>query len=114
VRGDGPGPLFPNFDRASKGAGRLSGRGLHRIVAAYGARAGVRTWPHGLRHTAVSVGAGTGNLIGAMRFAGHADLKTTGIYLDDQADEGGKVAAAVGAALAAAVAAATREERQSS
>ena len=40
ARGTEPGPLFLNFDRARKGH-RLTGRSVHRIVKALGARAGV-------------------------------------------------------------------------
>jgi integrase len=40
ARGDAPGPLFLNRDRAAKGAARLSGDGLARLVAAAGQRSG--------------------------------------------------------------------------
>ncbi len=53
ARGNSPGPLFINFDRAHKG-GRLSSSSVYRIVRGLGERIGVRARPHGIRHTAVT------------------------------------------------------------
>jgi integrase/recombinase XerC len=53
VRGEEPGPLFVNFDRAGKGR-RLAATSVYRMVRELGQRAGVRARPHGLRHRAIT------------------------------------------------------------
>src|SRR5207244_1996027 len=54
VRGDEPGPLFGSLDRARKGTGRLTGAGLYALVRHLGKQAGLKVWPHGLRHSAIT------------------------------------------------------------
>jgi integrase/recombinase XerC len=46
VRGEEPGPLFVNFDRAGKGR-RLTATSVYRMVRQLGERAGVRVRPQG-------------------------------------------------------------------
>jgi hypothetical protein len=46
VRGEEPGPLFVNFDRAGKGR-RLTATSVYRMVRQLGERAGVRYGPTG-------------------------------------------------------------------
>ena len=53
VRGDGPGPLFPNLNYSSQGT-RLSGTGLYLIIRALGRKVGLTVRPHGLRHAAIT------------------------------------------------------------
>jgi len=53
IRGDGAGPLFQNFDRAKKGE-RLTGVSIYRIVRRLGEVHGLKTRPHGVRHTAIT------------------------------------------------------------
>jgi len=45
--------MLTNLDRAGKGQ-RLTGTSLYRIVREYGHMVGVKTRPHGLRHTAIT------------------------------------------------------------
>ena len=52
VRGDEPGALFLNVDRAAKGK-RLTGRSVHRILGGLGRKAGIQVRPHGLKHARV-------------------------------------------------------------
>jgi integrase len=56
MRGDEPGPLFTNFDRAAK-VNRLTGVSLYRIVRRLGEKNGFKVWPHGLRHTTIAISA---------------------------------------------------------
>ena len=63
IRGQGTGPLFHSLDRARKGNGRLTGPGLYDMVRKLGAKAGLRVWPHGLRHAAITAAL---DLTGAM------------------------------------------------
>ncbi len=53
IRGQEPGPLFTNLDRASE-KGRLSTVGLYKVVRGLGERVGLKVRPHGLRHTAIT------------------------------------------------------------
>lgn len=93
VRGNEPGPLFINFDRARKGH-RLTGRSLHRIVRGIGNRAGIRVSPHGLRHAAITeaLDLTNGDVRAVQRFSRHRDLRVLNIYDDSREDLAGKVA----------------------
>jgi integrase/recombinase XerC len=53
IRGSEAGPLFHNFDRAGKGQ-RLTGVSIYRIVRGLGEQNGLKTRPHGVRHTAIT------------------------------------------------------------
>jgi len=53
IRGNDSGPLFHNFDRAGKGQ-RLTGVSIYRIVRGLGELNGLKTRPHGVRHTAIT------------------------------------------------------------
>jgi len=53
IRGCQPGPLFSNFDRATKGQ-RLTGVSIYCLVRQLGEANGFRTRPHGVRHTAIT------------------------------------------------------------
>lgn len=53
IRGGESGALFPNLDRAKKGR-RLTGVSIYRIVRALGEENGIKTRPHGIRHTAIT------------------------------------------------------------
>lgn len=100
LRGDAPGPLFGNFDRAGKGS-RLTGRSVARIVAAVGDAAGLGTVrPHGLRHAAIThaLDVAGGDVRRVARFSRHRDVRTLTIYDDNRADLGGEVAALVAGA----------------
>ena len=96
ARGPEPGPLFVNLDRAGKGR-RLTGRSVHRIVKALGARAGVVARPHGLRHAAITAALDktNGDVRAVQRFSRHADVRTLQVYDDARTDLAGEVAKAV-------------------
>lgn len=99
VRGPEAGPLFTNFDRASKGR-RLTGTSLYRIVRALGARIGLEIRPHGLRHTAITEAckAAQTNGVGleeVLQFSRHKDVRTLMIYRDRERDVQGQLAACV-------------------
>ena len=100
VRGDAPGPLFGNFDRAGKGE-RLTGRSVARIVAAASEVAGVGTVrPHGLRHAAIThaLDVAGGDVRRVAKFSRHRDLRTLTIYDDNRTDLAGEVDALVAGA----------------
>jgi integrase/recombinase XerC len=91
-RGDEPGAVFVNFDRARKGQ-RLTGRSVHRIVARLGADIGVVARPHGLRHASITAAldATDGNVRAVQKFAGHADVRVIERYDDSRRDLAGQV-----------------------
>lgn len=94
VRGDEPGPLFRNFDRAGKGS-RLTGRSVHRLVRDLGLDAGLGTVrPHGLRHAAITeaLDATGGDVRRVQKFSRHRDLRVLTVYDDSRRDLAGEVA----------------------
>jgi integrase/recombinase XerC len=106
VRGDAPGPLFINFDRAGKGEERrLSATSLYRIVRERAERVGVRATPHGLRHTAITEAckaaaeAGIG-LEEVMDFSRHRNVGTLLRYRDRERNVQGRLATLVSEAKA--------------
>lgn len=96
IRGSEAGPLFTSLDRARKGSGRLSSSGVYRLVLNLGAEVGVKTRPHGLRHTAITeaVKAGQANgmdLTEVLDFSRHANVGTLQIYRDRETNRQGKL-----------------------
>ncbi len=74
--GSAGGALFLSLDRRGH-FGRLTGSGLYRVVRYLGAKAGVRTRPHGLRHTAITVAVERAAELGrplmdVLAYSGHA------------------------------------------
>lgn len=102
VRGDEPGPLFSSFDRAGKGAGRLTGDGLYKLVGKLGLNVGLKTRPHGIRHTSVTEavkaaqahGMGLEEVLG---FSRHRNVTTLMVYRDRERNVQGQLAGLVAA-----------------
>lgn len=99
ARGEAPGALFQNFDRAGKGA-RLTGNGVYAILGALGRRAGVALRPHGLRHASITTALDLGLDVRVVRHhSGHASVQTLLAYDDARQDFAGQVAERVAAVL---------------
>lgn len=100
VRGEEPGPLFVNFDRAGKGQ-RLTATSVYRMVRQLGERARVRVRPHGLRHGAITavLDLNGGDVRAAQRFSRHLDVRPLTLYDDNREDLRGRMARLVAAAL---------------
>jgi integrase/recombinase XerC len=103
TRGDEPGPLFTNLDRAGKGC-RLTGTSLYRIVRRLGAQVGLKVRPHGLRHSAITEAckAAQANGMGleeVLDFSRHRDVKVLMVYRDRERDVQGQLAALVAATV---------------
>src|ERR1051326_5106142 len=100
VRGPAAGPLFRSLDRAGKGNGRLSAAGLYALVRKLGQQAGLKVWPHGLQHAAITEALDRtgGDVRAVQRFSRHRDLRTLMIYDDRRCDLAGEVARQVAAA----------------
>jgi integrase/recombinase XerC len=99
-RGDAPGPLFTNLDRAGKGE-RLTGRSVARVVNALAIAAGVgHVAPHAIRHAAIThaLDVTAGDVRRVAKFSRHRDLRTLTVYDDNRRDLGGEVAALVAGA----------------
>jgi integrase/recombinase XerC len=93
-RGNQPGPLLTNRDRAKKGL-RLSGTAIYQVVRHLGDKAGVRNVrPHGLRHAAITtlLDLTNGNVRMGQSFARHASPSTTMRYDDARKDQAGEAA----------------------
>lgn len=74
------------------GAGEpLSLRGLGYIIQTIGEKAGVKVWPHALRHSAGTLSIEHGHdLLEVQGLLRHANPATTMLYLDNQKKRGGK------------------------
>ena len=93
LRGDEPGPLFFNYDRRSVDR-RLTYDGIYKIVLTVAARAGIKTRPHGFRHTAITeaLELTNGNLAAVRDFSRHKSYEVLRFYDDNRQDRGGEVA----------------------
>ncbi len=96
MRGQDPGPLFLNLDRARKGHGRITGKSIYQIVRGLGEKVGVKTRPHGIRHTAVTEAVKRGQQNGldleeCLDFSRHKDVRTLMIYRDKERNVQGKL-----------------------
>lgn len=103
-RGMEPGPLFQNYDRAGKLSrdGRLTYDGIYKLVLYRGARAGIKTRPHGLRHAAITEALELtgGNLAAVRDFSRHRSYEILQHYDDNRGNRGGEVAKLVAKAAA--------------
>ena len=99
-----PGPLFLSCDSSRKGDGRLSSEGVYKVVRQVGLNVGVRTRPHGLRHTSITAAIQAATDVGmpipeVLGFSRHSSLSTLQIYVDNLRDSQGKLAEAVAAGM---------------
>lgn len=86
MRGDEPGPLFLNFDRAGKGPLQ------HGSAARGGPRdQGVASWPPTRGHYR-SLDLTGGDIRRVQKFSRHRDLQTLVVYDDARVDMAGEVA----------------------
>jgi integrase/recombinase XerC len=97
LRGETPGPLFTNFDRAKKGDGRLTADHVYRIVRNAGEQVGVKTRPHGLRHTAITEACKVAQSVGigleeVLDFSRHKSLQVLMLYRDRERNVQGQLA----------------------
>jgi integrase/recombinase XerC len=99
VRGQEPGPLFLALDPSTKSAKRLSARSVHYLVRELGEDVGLKVWPHGLRHAAITqaLDCTNGNVRAVQKFSRHKDVRVLTRYDDNRTDLGGVVARLVAA-----------------
>jgi integrase/recombinase XerC len=102
ARGHESGPLFLTMNRANQGDGlRLTAAGLYGMVRELGRKAGLKVWPHGLRHSAITeaLDATGGNIRAVQRFSRHKDARVVERYDDNRQDLAGEVARKVAASV---------------
>ncbi len=101
VRGIAPGPLFWSMNRARPVKGRLTAIGLYGVVRELGRKIGLKVWPHGLRHAAITEALDLtgGNVRAVQRFSRHRDVRILERYDDNRRDLGGEVAKQVAAGV---------------
>lgn len=92
-----PLPLFTSFDRARKGNGRLTAEAVYLLVRRLGEQAGVKTAPHGLRHTAITEACKAAQTAGigleeVLDFSRHKSVSTLLVYRDRERNVQGKLA----------------------
>lgn len=92
-------PLFYNFDRTGRRI-RLTRSGLYQLIRKLGAKVGVKTRPHGIRHTSISQAIKVAQLNGitlpeVRQFSRHASLQTLQIYADRERNLFGRIACLV-------------------
>jgi integrase/recombinase XerC len=93
LRGQQPGALFTNLDRAKKGSGRITGEAVRALLARLGDKTGQRVRPHGLRHASITraLDISGGNIARVQKFSRHASPATVMVYDDNRADVGGEL-----------------------
>lgn len=71
----------------------LSKQALHARVSKLGKRFGIKLWPHGLRHSAITalLDATDGNVREVQKFSRHARLETLMKYDDERRDVAGEL-----------------------
>lgn len=94
LRGVSNGALFVSLNPTGSGDGRLRARSLYRIVRNLGKRAGLKVWPHALRHSGITAALDVtdGDVRSVQKFSRHKDLNTLILYDDSRRDLAGKVA----------------------
>jgi integrase/recombinase XerC len=103
ARGVEPGPLFLTMNRANQGDSlRLTAAGLYGVIRELGRKAGLKVWPHGIRHSAITeaLDATGGNIRAVQRFSRHKDDRVVERYDDNRQDLAGEVARKVAASVA--------------
>lgn len=100
VRGLHEGPLFYGIDKGGILRGPLTGNGLYHLIKTLGAKAGVNTRVHGIRHTAITqavraASAANLDLSKVMQFSRHSSLNVLEIYLDNERNYQGQISSLV-------------------
>lgn len=96
IRGVESGPVFVSISNRATFK-RLTGRSVHRIISEVGEAVGLDTWPHGLRHAAITkaLDVTNGDVRGVADFSGHKKYDTLYRYDDNRRNRGGEIACMV-------------------
>lgn len=103
-RGDAPGPLFLAIGRRKSTAAGLTRTSVWKIVKQLGAKMGIKAWPHGLRHSAIteSLELLDGDVRAVRHFSRHERVQTVMDYDDARRDVAGSIAEKLAQRLLAA------------
>lgn len=93
-RGRDAGPLFTSLDHRA-GGGRITRTAYWRLIADLGDRAGVKLWPHGIRHTSITAVVKKRGLPAGVAHARHVNPATTMRYVDNKAETAAEAAAEI-------------------
>lgn len=87
-------PLFVPLNNQKIGVGMLTDEGVYRVIVSLGKDAGLKTWPHGLRHAAITeaLDRTNGDVRAVAKFSGHRKIETVMRYDDDRKDTQGEIA----------------------
>lgn len=108
VRGTKPGALFLPLHGAATLAEALERRSaaisavsIYRMIRKLGKDAGLKVWPHALRHAAITeaLDATGGDVRAVARFSGHKQVSTVMVYDDQRKDPQGEIAGKVADSL---------------
>ncbi len=102
IRGKEPGPLFLSRSPGRRRAdGRLAYSSIWKIVSELAASVGLKAWPHGMRHAAITQVLDTtnGNMRAAQKFADHGSINTTQRYDDNRKDLAGEMSGMLAKAI---------------
>lgn len=93
-------PLFVSLSPNGYGK-RLSDKTVERVVKSLGEKVGVKTTPHGIRHTAITTAleATNGDIQAVMDMSDHANPRTLFIYDDNRRKRAKKVCEILGNVL---------------
>ncbi len=95
VRGekDPAAPMFVGITKNGQHANRIDQKTVYLVIRGLGKEAGLKTWPHALRHAAATeaLNKTNGDIRAVAKFLGHKNPTTTMIYDDNRRDMGGKV-----------------------
>jgi integrase/recombinase XerC len=105
ARGEENGPLFQNLDSTGR-RGRLTPFGIYKIIRKLGKKVGVITWPHAIRHTAITVACETAQkqripLEEVLEFSRHKQVQTLLVYRDHERSLQGQIVNLVSARVVA-------------
>jgi len=92
IRDRRSGPVFTTLHRGYKKQGRrLRGDGLWDVIVRLGKKCGMKVWPHGIRHAAITevLDASNGNIRAAQKFSRHKDKNMLDRYDDNRTDMAG-------------------------
>lgn len=103
-RGNAPGALFTSFDHAKKGSGRLTGHSVYRLIRGLGEKLGIKTRPHGIRHTSITEALKRAQAHGydieeVLQFSRHSNVAMLLVYRDKERDAQGSIAELVSGAV---------------
>lgn len=94
-------PVFVSLNNLRIGTTAVTDRTIYNAIVSLGKEAGLRTWPHGLRHAGITeaLDRTNGDVRSVAKFSGHRSIQTVMTYDDDRRDMQGQIANQIGEGL---------------